>query len=144
MKVTVFFTLIMSTIISAFQEKIYYPYSFETLYSNPKLWKNLESKPHFQKIMKDDYNIHMRHQERLLGYTFLSKYDIVKEPNTLNILYRNPFLENNVTFSLEKENYINVCVSTRTKLGIPKPILEKIIQSKMKYFINETLSLHES
>ena len=74
----------------------------------------------------------------------LTDVDIVKEPNTLNILYRNPFLENNVTFSLEKENYINVCVSTRTKLGIPKPILEKIIQSKMKYFINETLSLHES
>ena len=114
----------MSTIISAFQEKIYYPYSFETLYSNPKLWKNLESKPHFQKIIKDDYNIHMRHQERLLGYTFLSKYDIVKEPNTLNILYRNPFLENNVTFSLEKENYIPLMKG----IGAGVPITDVTLQ----------------
>jgi hypothetical protein len=134
-------TVLYFTTIFGFQEKIYYPYSFESIYTNPKLWEKLEKKPYFQKIIKDECHIKMQYQERLLGYTFMSQYDIVKEPYTLSIFYHNKFLENNVTFLKEEENdFINVSVSTTNKVGIPKTILKRIIHSKMKHLLNETLS----
>ena len=135
MKIRSLLMTFVPTLVAAFTEKFFFPYSIDTIFHDNRLWKNLEKKKDYKKIVHSEYFIHMSYKERFMGYTYESKYNILKYDNNIEICYKNRFLENNITITPEDENFVTVRVETKTLTPIPSHVLDKVVRKKLQNLI---------
>ena len=116
----------------AFQQRIYYPFPIDTIFSDDQLWKQFEKKKDFKKWQKGLYNIEMSYKESLLGYHYHSRYQIIKEDDFIRIHYENKFIQNNITICTVDQDSIDVSIDSQTKAPIPTHVVNRIISSKLQ------------
>ena len=130
MRILLFLLFLLST--RAFQQRIYYPFPIETIFSDDQLWKQFEKKKDFKKWQKGLYNIEMSYKESLLGYHYHSRYQIIKEDHFIRIHYENKFIQNNITIWTVDQDSIDVSIDSQTKAPIPTHVVNRIISSKLQ------------
>ena len=130
MRILLFLLFLLST--RAFQQRIYYPFPIETIFSDDQLWKQFEKKKDFKKWQKGLYNIEMSYNESLLGYHYHSRYQIIKEDHFIRIHYENKFIQNNITIWTVDQDSIDVSIDSQTKAPIPTHVVNRIISSKLQ------------
>ena len=131
MRILLFLLFLLST--RAFQQRIYYPFPIETIFSDDQLWKQFEKKKDFKKWQKGLYNIEMSYKESLLGYHYHSRYQIIKEDHFIRIHYENKFIQNNITIWTVDQDSIDVSIDSQTKAPIPTHVVNRIISSKLQH-----------
>lgn len=96
-----------------------------------------------QRVLIDSQDYYqVQYPSSLLGYNYTTLFTIAKEPEKVEIQYKNNYIENKITFSsLHTENGMHIKVVSNSPLGIPLFLHKKIINDRMKGMMQKIATL---
>ena len=118
------------------------PLTKEEIFSsnNIKLFFNAKKNQHVLIDCDDLYQV--QYPSILMGYNYTTLFTIAKEQEKVEILYKNNYIQNKITFlPFENSKGMHIKVESNSPLGIPRFLHKKIINDRMKEMLEKISKL---